>query len=190
MVRTDERMCPNHDCYEGHLLKPCSTCSGEGLVSGESGASTCPDCYEGQVDAGPCDLCKGVGVITYALSRLYEADQFVLRNDPDWDGDDASRSGVTIYSLAKWFRQREELGPKVHRAHTRREDEELVVALEDDRGQELVVFRGLSWGYGGEGPRGLATILADVLSKQFPTIAEAMRFAQSQGVGIGWATGA
>ncbi len=48
------------------------------------------------------------------------------------------------------------------------------------------MFHGLAWGYGGEGPHGLAQILADAMPSQFPTFDHARRFVGRLRNGHAW----
>ncbi len=141
----------------------------------------CPVC-EGK--AGDCNLCGGIREISLALSRLYDADQYVRGHSPDWSGRNEDHDGVTAYSLAEWFRrswggsgETELLDPRAAAGFfaddTGDEQRVIVTASEGE-----IIFYGFSWGYGGEGPSGLAAVLAD--AGFFDTLAEARTWIASQ----------
>lgn len=126
-----------------------------------------------------CRLCGGSGRVTRALREIYSAHRLARALAPEWRGaDDQQRPGVTIFSLAAYYRRRRFLRGKVVSARGRPGHEEAfgVVELVDGDGRPLTALRGLAWGYGGEGPSGLAAILADALPGLFPTMEDARRF--------------
>lgn len=115
----------------------------------------CPNCETG------CVLCDGTGIISPAVSELHQAYLHAERHDPEWNGDDASRRGFTRYTLAMWYRS-----DFPWAAVDRFEG-----AYEAQNGGWFVAYavlcnglriglHGVSWGFRGEGPRGLAAVIA------------------------------
>ena len=192
----DEAYCPVRACFGGVLVGPCAPCAGKGEVyDAETRAvETCEACGgAGEEPLGDCAACGGRGIVRYAVAKLYEADRYICANSPDWLGDDADARGVTLYSLAKWWRQRSFLGAAVKAAQGElrpmdddsvlpgdRTPTEAVVELLDAQGKVLTTFHGFAWGYGGEGPTGLAAVLADALPQRFPTFEQARNFVMAQ----------
>ncbi len=89
--------------------------------------------------------------------------------------------GITDFSLAAYYRRRPHLRGRVAAARGRPQEEGCfgIVELLDHAGHPLAVYRGFAWGYGGEGPSGLAALLADALPAAFPSYEEAFRFVSS-----------
>ena len=121
----------------------------------------CVACYDGYTyDTGQgkiCFLCNGNQKTSFELMKIYEANRFVHAQDPLWDGDDASREGVSMYSLAMWYRSKESFGPIVEAQSDGGDGPVLIM----NRYADTMTLHGVSWGYGGEGPQALAAILAD-----------------------------
>lgn len=187
----DNLACPN--CFEGAVYIRCGTCGGSGqrgVLSIINPTITCPDCGgAGEVrEPGPCHVCGGEGYVTYTLMRLAEADRWVRANRPEWSGDNRDHNRVTMYSMAEWFRRRGD-APTMARAWGGIVAAEAVVLLfsqPDDGRPPWITFTGLSWGYGGEGPNGLAAVLADAFPDDFPVFDEAMAFVSRQTFGDSW----
>lgn len=143
-------------CKDGRVKETCSDCSGTGGEHGFPGQD-CKTCHgEGEFDAGPCPVCKGTCEASLEVLKLAYAYNWVTRNHPDWDGDDADHPGVTMYSQAKWWRQRDTFGKVVQACGFA----DGCVTLMNELGFSAV-FLGFAWGYNGEGPNGLATVLID-----------------------------
>jgi|GEM_PF-2323724 len=139
----------------------------------------CPLC-EGRRPS--CRLCSGSGTVTMALERIYSAHRLARVLAPDWrSADDRQRPGVTTFSLAAYYRRRRFLRGKVVAARGRPGHDEAfgIVELVDKDGRPLIALHGLAWGYAGEGPAGLANVLADALPHLFPTTGDARRFVLS-----------
>lgn len=103
----------------------------------------------------------------FHVGRLREADNYVRRNHPDWEGDLKEHNGITVYSKAKWYRNRH-LREKVMAVFCfEGKDWNLYVNLECEGGKVLLTLNGFAWGYGGEGPNGLACVLADIFPEKF-----------------------
>lgn len=181
----DAVRCPA--CFNGVMWKRCYICTG----SGRTVTSDPYDRHElicdacdgaGEVEAGTCTLCIGDLRVSLALSHLYEADKFVRAHEPNWSGDNATHKGITMYSQADWFRKRKSIALQdSKRAEGRVYNHEHVVYLVAGM---TVVFYGLSWGYGGEGPNGLADVLAD--AGFFETQQDALRWVGRLPQDQGW----
>lgn len=147
----------------------------------------CPAC-EGR---RRCRLCRGAGDVPRALAHLYEAHRLARAIAPEWrSSDDSARPGVTVYSLAAYYRRRRHLQGKVERARGRPAGAGEacgVVELLDGEGNVLARYHGLAWGYLGEGPAGLAAVLADLFPAAFPTYEAARRLVASLPQGEPWA---
>jgi hypothetical protein len=175
----DEVACPA--CLDGKVWQRCARCSG----SGEFEDELCSSCLgAGEVEIGPCALCSGGGVVSFALMRLWSADAWTRANKPDWQGDDAEHPGVTVFSKARWFRVRQSGLPASAGGIVKAEglvDPDLagLVRLTARNGLQWL-FHGFAWGYSGEGPSGLACVLADAMAQRFPTMADARLFVSSQ----------
>lgn len=182
--------CPSEDCYAGVQHRQCGVCHGTG-GQGKVGEQ-CPACGgEGLVPAGTCQLCQGSSRVSDAVARLYEADRWVRANAPDWSGDSRERPGITLFSQAEWWRRRRDLRDRV---------DVIQATIEPDQGQTvtllerripggpmpLLTFSGFSWGYGGEGPNGLAQVVRDILPERFPTLEDALRYVASADQTEGW----
>ncbi len=129
-----------------------------------------------------CHLCDGSGAVTPALERIYSAERLARVLAPEWRGtDDRQRPGVTTFSLAAYYRRRRFLRGRVVAARGRPGHDEAfgIVELLDKDGRPLIALHGLAWGYVGEGPAGLANVLADALPHLFPTSDDARRFVLS-----------
>ncbi len=146
----------------------------------------CPAC-EGR---RRCRLCHGAGNVPRALAHLYEAHRLARAIAPEWRGsDDSRRPGATVYSLAAYYRRRRHLRGKAARARGRPAgagEAYGVVELLDGEGNVLARYHGLAWGYLGEGPAGLAAILADLFPAAFPTYEAARRLIASLPQGEPW----
>lgn len=147
----------------GETFKECKRCAGSGdmMPYSDDGCAEC-DCT-GEVSEGICTLCQGKIVITKALACIYEGYKQIIRHEPEWKGDEPG--GVTCYSLAKYFRNRQLLQDKTVRIVGRVDVQEFssnLVEFFDSQGNLLEHFTGFSWGYGGEGPNGLRCVLSDV----------------------------
>ncbi len=120
--------------------------------------------------------------IERALMKLAEADKHVRSQSPDWSGNNADHDGITVYSMAEWFRRRP---MQLSRAWGRiGSDGEPRVTLIDAGGCDSIIFTGFAWGYGGEGPNGLACVLAD--AGFFPTLDEARVWVARQAFSGSW----
>jgi hypothetical protein len=142
---------------------------------------SCPRCdpIGAAAPRRPCRLCQGTGQVTCALAQIYTAHRLARAIAPEWTGaDDSLRPGITIFSLAAYYRRRPYLRRKAARARGRPGGTECfgVVELLDREGRTLAAYHGFAWGYGGEGPSGLAALLADVFPEAFPSLEEALRF--------------
>ncbi len=186
-TETTSAVCPR--CWGWAPRVPCVVCNGKGfkfnsLASHRKACSACKGEGTAQID---CLLCEGTGGITIELMKLYEAHIHVSINDPDWDGNDASKPGITIYSLAAWYRRRESFGPvKFLEAYVGGGTQHIKIwdSAQSHLGRRtFYAFYGLAWGYWGTGPTGLATILADI-SEEF-TFEEARGYVASLG-GLDW----
>src|SRR3990167_6530306 len=140
-----------------------------------------------------CTTCFGTGTVTYSLMRLTEADRWVRTNFPEWDGDNRSHNGVTLFSMAEWFRRRRGFAAETVEAGLIDDDVVLRVGGADVikpgdtvLHRRVIEFTGFAWGYGGEGPHGLAALLADAFSDDFPTFDLAFAFVVRQPFGAGW----
>jgi len=160
----DEAYCP--DCFEGQVETPCD-CTQGGQQPADEDCAACQG--TGCGPAVQCTVCHGEGIVIMAVMKLRDADKWVRGNQPDWDGDDASRPGITVFSKAKWWRLREAFGP-VRMARSRPYEDDVwgAVELVGENGK-TVKFLGFAWGYLGEGPTGLAAVLADAMPGRFPT---------------------
>lgn len=141
----------------------------------------CPRCdpTPAPLPRRPCSLCKGAGQVTRALAQVYTAHRLARAIAPEWNStDDSLRPGITIFSLAAYYRRRPYLRGKAARARGRPQGTECfgVVELLDREGRPLAAYRGFAWGYGGEGPSGLAALLADAFPGAFPSLDDALRF--------------
>lgn len=187
MTRDD--LVPCLRCFEGVKFERCGACDGRGAAP-EGDTSTadgyCDKCGgAGEVAAGKCEQCGGAGHVTFALSRLQEADRWVRAHSPEWEGDNRDRPGITLYSTAEWCRRRLS-EPPMRRAYGYLYSGEPHVELHgygnvdgDHRVAELL-FTGFAWGYGGEGPNGLAAVLADAFPRNFETFDDALRWVAHQ----------
>lgn len=114
------------------------------------------------------------------LSFLAQARSYVQGREssrggsPWWPGErlnhDAQYAGVTNYSLALWAARRQQLLGQVDRLECRfTADKEQVVRAMPAQGEvALLAFYGFAWGYGGEGPHGLAIVVQDLWPGLFP----------------------
>lgn len=187
-MRTDDEVtCPA--CLEGKVWQRCARCSGSG--EREAG-DLCSSCLgAGEVEVGPCTLCSGSGVVSFALMRLHSADVWTRGNKPDWQGDDGEHPGVTVFSKAMWFRVRQSGLPAsaggIVKAEALAEAELAGLVRLTARNGLQWLFHGFAWGYLGEGPSGLACVLADAMPQRFPTMADARLFVSTQSFGQPWA---
>lgn len=182
-ISPDRCVCP---ACEGGLLS-CDACQGGDSECGRCGGA-------GEAKAGQCNLCGGTCEISLALSRLYEADRYVRRQSPDWSGDNRDHDGITAYSMAEWFRRRGGgLPPSEGEGPRPLLDPRAAAGFFEEGGEQRVIitasegditFTGLSWGYGGEGPNGLAAVLAD--AGFFPNLAEARAWIADQSIVRPW----
>jgi len=182
--KIEERGCP--DCFEGTVWEPCAACGGNGCDPAGT-EKDCPKCEgAGEQPMRRCATCCGTGRVTYALMRLAEADRWVRTNCPEWDGDNRSHNGVTLFSTAEWFRRRCDFQALVMEAPV--QGGECVLRLYGSEGKRKAVidFTGFGYGYGGEGPHGLAAVMADAFPEDFPTFELAMAFVQRQPFGSAW----
>ena len=159
---TVERMwpCPNYNgdsyCFERTLYCVCSTCNGEGSFPN---GRVCPHCHGGEIVDGTCSMCNGTGEIKMSTGHVYEAWKRESRADDYHSGVD--RPGITQSSLALWWERRIAFGTIVA-VRARPEEDGAFAAIEVlNADGDVLKFKGLSYGYGGEGPHGLAAILAD-----------------------------
>jgi len=185
--KLEERGCP--DCFEGTIWEPCSACGGNGCDPAGT-EKDCPKCEgAGEQPMRGCTTCNSAGTVSYSLMRLTEADRWVRANAPEWDGCNESHNGVTLFSMAEWFRRRR--GFAADSVEACLIDGQAVLRLAGNEGflkRPMVIdFTGFAWGYGGEGPGGLAALLADAFPDDFPTFELAMLFVQRQPFGTGWA---
>jgi hypothetical protein len=104
----------------------------------------------------------------FHIQRLQEADRYVRQNHPDWDGDETETVGITAYSKAKWYRNRGMRSQVNAVLCYENKEGNCCVELLDEKGKLLLTLAGMSWGYGGEGPNGLACVLADIFPEKFP----------------------
>ncbi len=148
--------------------------------------SFCPRCDDEALGRAPrrrpCPLCRGTGWVTPALVEIYDAYRRATAHEPQWSGaDDSIHPGITMFSLAAYYRRRPYLRGRAAAARGRPREEGCfgVVELLDQAGRPLAVYRGFAWGYGGEGPSGLAALLADALPDLFPSYEEAFAFVHS-----------
>lgn len=199
-LEKDQVYCPDNRCIDGKLCERCPVCQGDGEEPRGEGCGNCGGL--GEVNAGTCGVCDGKQVVSFALRRLYEADRWVSSNQPDWDGDNASHPGVTLFSTAHWYRKRKEWGPRVASVtggFLRTPDPDgfyatmemgspftHAVQLLDENDVVLITFWGFAWGFGGEGPNGLAAVLADALPSRFETFEAAMQFVSSRAQNEKW----
>lgn len=152
-ITQDQSHCPNRDCFDGHII---IGCDGNGC-----GNENCKACEDGIFNEANCNVCRGTSVVSCAFAKLYEAEHYVRRHEDNWDGNDASRPGVTMYSLAMWYRQRETREPLTAQGIIDDYSGHLVMLKDPKHADAPLVLHGVSWGYGGEGPTGLAAVLAD-----------------------------
>ncbi|HYR62129.1 MAG TPA: hypothetical protein VET24_05780 [Actinomycetota bacterium] len=164
--------CP--ECFAGARFANCEACGGSGNFSDE----LCARCGgAGQVELeGPCPACAGSGLVTTAYVRIadaaaYAAGEVVAERR---HGDDAgegevwaqTHEGVTVYGLAAYgfLRERLRTQPRVlveatqvpgHLGHP------MPVTAVRVPGLSLLLS-GVTWGYTGTGPNGLAAILHDL----------------------------
>ncbi len=134
--------------------------------------------------AAPAVDTHGTTVIAvkYKGGVLNVGDRRATAADPQWAGDDDSpHSGITDFSLAAYYRRRPRLRGRVAGARGRPRERGCfgVVELLDEAGRPLAVYRGFAWGYRGEGPSGLAALLADALPVLFPSYEAALAFVSS-----------
>lgn len=168
-------------CFDGLHYGVCIECKGHG----EAGGTTCQACGGvGEMQCGACPVCHGSQEVTRAYAELYQAEERTRRYDPDWSGNSLDYPGITDYGLAHWYRKRKEFrGPAT-----------LVQGVINDQGTSQiwiwdtnnfpVRIEGVSWGYGGTGPHGLAAILTDL--SLFDSIEEAMKWIAIQPMERGW----
>lgn len=176
-IPSGHRYCP--DCFEGTQYHTCKTCEGRGTDP----LGACPDCEGvGEFKVHPCRTCKGSGFVSSAIAKLRD----VVSRHPGSEnriqvgrirvrvgGVESATAiptqihhGITDYALLAYLQKREAL----------RDPEPAVTAVkvtvdpafEWENGiliqnsVDQLVLTGVSWGYGGEGPNGLATILHDL----------------------------
>lgn len=160
--------CPDRACFEGKLYRPCLTCGG----GNEPEDAACPDCRgSGEAPVITCPTCEGAGEMPRAFCRLWEADQQVRRTAPAWGGDNGDHPGITAFSQADYFRRRADLRQTQIAVGLLRQGEP-VVLLDTLPPGLVAAFTGFAWGYGGEGPNGLADLLTD--AGFFPSLDEAL----------------
>jgi len=189
--KLEERGCP--DCFEGTIWEPCSACGGNGCDPAGT-EKDCPKCEgAGEQPMRGCTTCNSAGTVSYSLMRLTEADRWVRANAPEWDGCNESHNGVTLFSMAEWFRRRRGFAAETVEAGLIDDDVVLRVGGADVikpgdtvLHRRVIEFTGFAWGYGGEGPHGLAALLADAFSDDFPTFDLAFAFVVRQPFGAGW----
>lgn len=143
---------------------------------------------------GVCPACRGKGEITQAFGRVREAAKRMKQTDPDFREETPDQYGTTDYSLAAYFWHRGLYGrdgeapnvrlvrgrPAVGSVAAGHEVDVFFVTPREGVGPEVYAkktYRGFCWGYGGEGPSGLAAVLADL--GLFPTLEDARRFVAS-----------
>lgn len=160
--------CPG--CFEGRTLERCASCGGSGKVQG----AECTRCGgAGEVDlSGPCPACGGKGQVTTAYLRLREA--AVLATDPPvrraggverevWR---QTHEGTTAYALAPYRALRDRIRSAarvvLEPVETRDDHGRPLMAVRIATGELVLILSGLSWGYRGTGPNGLATVLHDL----------------------------
>lgn len=173
------QMCDEH----GKMWVPCDPCKGTGRGSlGEE--SVCPKCEGiGEYEAGICIVCDGAREIPKALAELREADKNVRLHSPDWDGVIKSeQDGITMYSLSSYFRNRKTVQAQCAEIVATRHPVSgaYYVEFNDDKHAVILCLNGLSWGYGGEGPHGFATILNDLMPSYWTTDDAAIRYVARQ----------
>jgi len=178
--------CP--DCFEGTVWEPCAACGGNGCDPAGT-EKDCPKCEgAGEQPMTSCATCYGRGTVSFALMRLAEADSWVRASAPEWDGDNHSHDGVTMFSMAEWFRRRRGFEAQAVEAGDLNGD--YVVRLGGNEGflkrPAVIEFTGFSWGYGGEGPTGLAAMLADAFPHDFASFDVALAFVNRQPFGSTW----
>lgn len=159
----------------------CPQCGGKGVRQGGRNCPTCDGAGE-VLSTKPCPVCGGQGEISLPLMRLKDADKYFSLNHPEIKGDiPEDHTYSTQESLAAWYRMR---GHTTAREvfGTISGNDDYIVGIRTNRGTYR--FRGLSWGYGGEGPHGLATILADIGS--FDSEEAAIDWVMRQPQGKGW----
>lgn len=140
-------------CYDGEVWERCSRCNGAGEI--EDGV--CPACEGGgeTKHPDPCKLCDATGKVTRACEHIYSAWKRTNAVDDD--------RGCTQDSLARYFRERDYLRRNTQTVRARRHPDVFGrVELVDPGARVLIALLGLAWGYGGEGPNGLADIIADL----------------------------
>lgn len=194
--RIDRHACPL--CYGGELWEKCDACGGIGEIparQADSAALTTTRCTvcggAGEVVTRKCDLCSK-GFVTAALMRLAEAEKHVRGQEPNWSGDNRDHDGITVYSMAEWFRRRGDLLDVRAAAGFFEDDEARVILTGRSRATVAagrrdygdVTFTGFAWGYGGEGPNGLAAVLAD--AGFFASLDEALGWIARQDFGQPW----
>jgi hypothetical protein len=170
-------------CHDGAIYERCPECNGNASIDEE-------ECYQcrgaGEIASDVCMLCEGTGNVSYDLLYLYEADRWVRLNEPGWDG--TTRSGITLFSKAAWFRKRE-LRNLIWKAtgEVAGRDEHIVrlfFAIPSSDVPTVLTFDGFSWGYAGEGPNGLASVLVDC--GFFNNHEEAITYVARKRSGEGW----
>lgn len=180
MVREEWVTCSA--CFGGQVCEECVACQGHGSVGDEA----CTECSgSGEGPSHTCGRCGGVGELPLALCRLIEADEYVRRQDSQWDENDSAQEhpGVTVYSLAKWYRKRNAFG-LVHILQGVIDDFGVAeVWLFSNQGKFLHL-RGFAWGYGGEGPSGLAVVMTDIGT--FPSTERALQWVARQPQNKNW----
>jgi len=201
IIRADLVGCPVGECFGGKIWRDCSACGGTGIFGGgedERGhggiGEDCGRCKaEGQLIVRECELCAGTSHVRRPLADLYEADRFCRRNDPAWTGiDHDGHRGITLYSQAMWYRTRAGFGPIVRAAGAFTgdgSDAGPTVVLENAGGAKLTLH-GFAWGYGGEGPNGLADVLSDVFPGKFPRKDDALAVVAAFDFNGSWEIGA
>lgn len=193
--RKGQVWCP--DCYKGIAYQACSTCEGSGTDAEGLRVAACGDC-EGSGEVGvPCTTCNGDEFISLAEMRFREVRRRHERPPPpfafhyvDQDADLVAQRhhGITDYALLAYLDFRLRLRRAAARDTLQINGVKTLVRQENllletagvlftfTEGEKQPPFRlflsGLSWGYGGEGPRGFATILQDL--GRFPSEEAAM----------------
>jgi hypothetical protein len=166
------------------VLTDCPDCYGEGKVY-----EGCPDCLSegckrcngiGDISS-TCAVCNGSGKITEGFAKVREGYRAAMRHDEDCTVRrvsflSRSNPGITMYALADYYQQRDNLRGKVAYVECKPNSpisqngipfECHAVFMMNANGQPLYSFWGYSWGFGGEGPTGLAAMLSDLFDTDF-----------------------
>lgn len=173
--------CP--DCFEGKVYSTCPNCQGAGEYPyhpkrGDEYPAKCSDCGgSGELVSDSCDTCEGSQFITTALLKLMDARKYTGGEQSFMEVDEntyrQTNEGITMYALAAYFNLRGSFRDpstvvEAGMFPMRAEWDGVIHHLPDIHGVKIssssktLILTGLSWGYGGEGPNGLATILHDL----------------------------